>query len=444
MTVSLERIFIKYIIKNKRHFQTILPSFFKNPDIQFVYSIIRKWMLAHPDVEVPSGKQIFESVQLDDKDNKITPEIFRAIFSSNLDEYDEATFIKPKFNTWILINRIREGTLNIVDETRSVSDITDFDQAVEVVNKLKSIVDESTKLDFEDNTDLGSDFDDAETHSQDHSQTKVKTGWSSVDSILAGGLDVSTLTILLAGTNVGKSIFMQNFAVKIADGGYNVLYLTLEMSEKKTIKRMGAMRLKIPVEKYDELSLDKDYINKKISNLGKSNSTGGDLFNNSVGKIIVKFFPAGTSTITQFDKLIEDLLIKKGIKIQMVIVDYISLISPAKGVGDNLYQKGKYLAEGLRALAAKYNLPVLTAMQIAKDAWSKNDLMIEDISESKAQVEAADLVFGIIRTEEQKRQNKYRLKLLKIRDGGFDRSNISFDMDPNYLTIGNDIILNAI
>ena len=124
MTVSLERVFIKYILKNKKFFEIVNSTFFKNPDIEFVYSIIRKWMIKHPETEVPSPKQLFEMIHLEDKDAKITAEIFKAIFSADLSEYDEDNFIKPKFNTWILINRIQEGTLNIIDETRAVAQIS--------------------------------------------------------------------------------------------------------------------------------------------------------------------------------------------------------------------------------------------------------------------------------------------------------------------------------
>ena len=260
---------------------------------------------------------------------------------------------------------------------------------------------------------------------------------------MAGGWDVSTLSILLGPTNSGKSIFLQNIAVKAADGGYNVLYLTLEMSEKKTLKRMGSMRLKIPIAEYDNVSLDKDYMSKRIKNLHK-NSENGDLFESTTGKLLVKFYAAGTSTLQNFDKIIEDIQIKRGIKLQMIVVDYITLIAPAKGIGDNLYQKGKHLSMGLRALGAKYNCPVITAMQVSKEAWSANNITLQDVSESKGMIEDSDLVWGIIRTEEMKRINKYRLKLLKIRDGSFDRSNVGFDLNPNYLSLENDVIFDGV
>ena len=122
-----------------------------------------------------------------------------------------------------------------------------------------------------------------------------------------------------------------------------------------------------------------------------------------------------------------------------MIVDYIALIAvPKNSGGDNLYTKGKYVAEGLRALGAKWNVPVITAVQLAKDAWNSADLTLESVPESKAIVETCDTFFGIIRTEEMRRQNLYRLKLLKQRDGDFLKSQIRLDLNTQFLTLEND------
>lgn len=234
-----------------------------------------------------------------------------------------------------------------------------------------------------------------------------------------------------------NSLWMQNFAVKSADMGYNVLYITLEMSERKVMKRLGSMRLRIPINDYDKISKDTDMIKKRIASLSKSE--GGDIFEKKVGKIITKFWAAGTATVTDFDNYIQKLKDKRDIKIDMIVVDYITLIAPIKGLGgDNLYTKGKHLAEGLRALGAKYKCPVITGVQVAKDAWNSSDITLESVPESKAIAETADSFFAIIRTEEMKRQNLYRFKLLKQRDGDFLKSQVRLNLNPTYLTLEND------
>jgi hypothetical protein len=235
-----------------------------------------------------------------------------------------------------------------------------------------------------------------------------------------------------------NSLWMQNFAVRAADNGHNVLYITLEMSERKVMKRVGAMRLKIPINDYDEMSKDTDFIKKRIANLSKQGG-GTDLFEKKIGKIITKFWAAGTATVNDFDNYLQRLKEKRDLDINMIIVDYITLIAPVKGIGaDNLYTKGKQLAEGLRALGAKYNCPVVTGVQVAKDAWNSADITLESVPESKAIAETADTFFAIIRTEEMKRQNLYRFKLLKQRDGNFLKSQIRLNLNPTYLTLEDD------
>jgi replicative DNA helicase len=260
--------------------------------------------------------------------------------------------------------------------------------------------------------------------------------------MLGGGWDISTLNVIMASTNAGKSLWMQNFAVKSADMGYNVLYITLEMSERKVMKRLGAMRLRIPINDYDNASKDVDLIQKRIQNL--KNTSSNDLFEKKIGKIITKFWAAGTATVNDFDNYLQKLKEKKGLKIDLVIVDYITLIATPKGQGDNLYTKGKFLAEGLRAIAAKYKVPVMTAIQVAKDAWNAADITLEQVPESKAIAETADTFFCIIRTEEMRRQNLYRFKLLKQRDGDFTRSQLKINLNPVYLTLENDIFLDSL
>jgi hypothetical protein len=237
-----------------------------------------------------------------------------------------------------------------------------------------------------------------------------------------------------------NSLWMQNFSVKSANSGHNVLYITLEMSERKVLKRLGAMRLKIPINDYDEVSKDTELIRKKIKNLSKS--SGNDLFENKVGKIMTKFWAAGTATVEDFDYYIQQLKDKRNIKIDMLVVDYITLIAPMKGPGaDNLYTKGKQLAEGLRALGAKYLFPVVTGVQVAKDAWNSSDITLESVPESKAIAETADTFFAIIRTEEMKRQNLFRFKLLKQRDGDFLKSQVRLNLNTTYLTLEDDMFV---
>lgn len=443
MTISLEKIFFSYIINNKRYFEIVEPYFFKNKEIEMVYDIIRKYMLKNSDADVPSPKQILEMVSLEDRDGLITRDILKSMLTVDLNEYDENNFIIPKFNAWILSNRLKSGAVSIIDETRNLDNISDFESTVLAANKIREIVDHMSSTNFVNDDDLGTDFDDPESHVQDNSKYKIRSGFETIDHMLGGGWDICTLNIIMAETSNGKSLWMQNFATRSANMGHNVLYVTLEMSEKKVMKRIGAMRLKIPINDYDDVSKDIELVRKKINNL-KNTSSGGDLFDKKVGKIITKFWAAGTATVNDIDNYIDKLKDKRGIKIDLVIVDYITLIAPIKGTsGDNLYSKGKSLAEGLRAIGAKHKCPVITGVQVAKDAWNATDITLDQVPESKAIAETSDTFFCIIRTEEMKRQNLYRFKLLKQRDGDFLRSQIKLNLNPVFLTLENDVFLDG-
>jgi replicative DNA helicase len=437
MTPTMEKIFLSYILKNKKFFDVVKPFFYRNAEIQFVYNVIRDYMLKTSDTNIPSPRQILDMVSLEDKDGIITKEILKSILQVDLKEYDEKKFIEPKFNAWVLSNRLKTGTIDIIDETRGLDLINDFDKAIDAANRIKAIVNEMSSTNFVDDEDMGSDFDDPESHNQNTSTLKVKSGFETIDHMLGGGWDQSSLSVLMSETNNGKSLWMQNFAVKSADMGYNVLYISLEMTEKKVMKRLGSMRLRIPINDYDNISKDGSFIKKRIDAL--SQLEGGDIFNKKVGKIFCKFWAAGTATINDFDNYIQKLKEKKDIKIDFIIVDYISLIAPIKGIGsDNLYTKGKQLAEGLRSLAAKWKCPVLTSVQVSKDAWNASDITLESVPESKAIPETADCMFVIIRNDEMKRQNLYRFKLLKQRDGDFSKAHIKINLNPTYLTLEND------
>jgi replicative DNA helicase len=440
MTPQLEKVFFNYILKYKKFFDVVKPYFFRNSEIQFVYGVVRIYMVQSSDITVPTPRQILDMVNLEDKEGIITKEILKSILHVDLKEYDEKQFIEPKFNAWVLSNRLKTGTVDIIDETRNLDSISDFEKAIEAADKIKSIVNEMSSLNFVQDEDMGADFDDPEVHVQDSSKFKIRSGFETLDHMLGGGWDIQTLNCIMAETNNGKSLWMQNFAVKSADSGYNVLYITLEMSERKVMKRLGAMRLKIPINDYDTVSKDTDLIKKKITAL--SHSEGGDIFDKKVGKIMSKFWAAGTATVADFDNYIQKLKEKKDIKIDLIIVDYITLVAAPKGLGaDNLYTKGKHLAEGLRALGAKYKCPVITGVQVAKDAWNSSDITLESVPESKAIAETADTFFAIIRTEEMKRQNLFRFKLLKQRDGDFLKSQIRINLNSTYLTLENDQFL---
>ena len=204
MTISLEKIFFIYIFNNKRFFDIVPSNFFKNNEIKFVYNIIRDYMLSNREADIPSPKQIFEMISLEDREGIITKEILKSILTTLLSEYDEKNFIIPRFNAWILANKLKNGTIDIIEETRTLDTSSDLDSTIIIANRMKEIVNDITNTNFVQDDDLGSDFDNEEDHSQDKSSLKVDCGIPTLNHMLGGGWDVGTLNLIMASTSNGK------------------------------------------------------------------------------------------------------------------------------------------------------------------------------------------------------------------------------------------------
>jgi replicative DNA helicase len=438
---NMEKLFFSYIMENSEQFYKVEPFFFKNTEISFVYQVIREEYLKSKNKVIPTPKQILAMVQLYDTDEKISKNVLKILLTENTKDV-EMEWLEPRFKAWKLSNHSRSAVLKAIEQIRSIKDI-DYDNVKEVTQTIQNTFSSLTHMDDDDN-DLGDDFDDPEKHKQLLSLNKIHSGWSCIDKLLGGGWDLGTLNVILGETNVGKSIWMQNMAVNLADNGGIVLYITLEMASRKCMKRMGSMRLKIPVDQYDTMSKDTQFMKKKINDV--INNTGtNDLFNSKPGKIFVKKYNTSDCTVSDIDNYVKKFEETKRIKVNAIFVDYIGIMSIEKGYdfSSMLYLKGKHLAEGLRRIADKYKCIVITATQTDKSVWGASDIKIDDIPESKAIAESADTVWAIIRNSEMKKNNVYWLKILKLRDGEHHEEKTKFDFNQSYLTIENDTFIGS-
>ena len=432
VTVGLEKVFFKYILDNPEQFDKVDVHFFQNDDIQFIYDVVKEEYFISK--KIPTPQQILAMVKLHDTEKKITDNIIKLLLKGDNSAYDE-DWITTRFKAWKLSKITHNNIMKSIDYIRGLDEI-DLDQVSEVSAKIIQLFNES-KMIADDDDDLGDDFDDPESHKVTEQTKKMPTGWKSIDRVLGGGWDQASLNFLMGETNVGKSMWMQNIAVNAANQGANVLFVSLEMSSQKCMKRMGAMRLKIPIKDYDKKAEDTIFLKNKINALRTSN---GGVFKNKVGKIIVKKYDTGSMTVTDLDNFITKYEERKGIKIHMVIVDYINIMGVEKNLDftNMLFLKGKHLAEGLRYIADKHNIVMISATQTDKSVWGANDLDLKNVPESKAIAETADSFWGIIRNPEMKKNHVYRLKILKLRDGEQSGEEIKFDFNQTYLNIEND------
>jgi len=238
-----------------------------------------------------------------------------------------------------------------------------------------------------------------------------------------------------------NSMWMQNCCVNAADMGFNCVYISLELGAQKCLKRMGSMRLKIDVDEYDQKAKDTIFMKNRINSLRSMN---GGMFDSKPGKIFVKKYSTSECTVTDIDNYIFKIEQTKKLKINYVFVDYLSLMGLEKGLdfANMLFLKGKHFAEGLRYIADKYNIALFTGVQTDKAIWNANDINLQNIPESKAIAECCDVCFGIIRNPEMQKHNKYRLKILKFRDGEHNNEEIKFDFNPKFLNMENDEFIN--
>ena len=227
------------------------------------------------------------------------------------------------------------------------------------------------------------------------------------NKITKGGLPNKTLNIALAGTGVGKSLFMCHCAASVLEQGKNVLYITLEMAEERIAERIDANLMNLPIERLS--SLPQNVFNEKIQKIAKA----------SIGKLIVKEYPTGAAHTGHFRALLNELKLKKNFKPDIIYVDYLNICSSSRmrGLGGsiNSYSYIKAIAEELRGLAVEFNVPIVSATQTTRSGYSNTDVGLEDTSESFGLPATADLMFAIISTEELEELGQLLVKQLKNR-----------------------------
>lgn len=437
---SMEKYFFAYIMENPQFFNRVDSASFSNNKIGYVYKRIHDYYLSRENPIIPTPKKVLELIRLDDADSKIiTNQYLQSLLLVDIGDIvqsKEDDYLKKSLYSWCTSNSMKQKMYEAIDYIRDMNEI-DFKNTEEVAAKVRDMMNSATLMSYDDE-DLGLSFFNSDDHIQDTAKNKIKTGWGDIDLLMNGGWDRKTLNVVIGPSNSGKSLWLCNMAVNSANEGKNVLYVTLEMSASLVMKRLGASWLGIPVDEYDERSKDSTFMNKKLKALKSKNSgLGDDTFSSPMGEILVKEFPSGSCSVADIEAHIKRVEETMKLKLDVVIVDYLTIMQPDTKGNDNLFMNGKMLSNGLRAIAQRRDLVVITAMQVGKDNYGASDINLSDVSESKAIVENSDTIFGIIRTDTMRRDNKYTLKLLKLRNGSFKWELTQFDLNPTYLSIGN-------
>lgn len=237
-------------------------------------------------------------------------------------------------------------------------------------------------------------------------ESRIRFDLDIFNKITKGGLPIKTLNIALAGTGVGKSLFMCHVAASCLSQGHNVLYITLEMAEEKIAERVDANLLNIDLSELHTISKE-DYARKFEA-----------LKNKTQGKFIIKEYPTASASALHFRALLNELQLKKNFRPDIIFIDYLNICSSARikpGNGVNSYTFIKSIAEELRGLAVETGVPIVSATQTTRSGFTSSDPGLEDTSESFGLPATADFMFALITNEELEGLNQIMVKQLKNR-----------------------------
>jgi replicative DNA helicase len=227
------------------------------------------------------------------------------------------------------------------------------------------------------------------------------------NKITKNGVPNKTLNIALAGTGVGKSLFMCHVASSALVEGRNVLYITMEMAEERIAERIDANLLNTPIDQLNNLS--REMFRTKVEDIARK----------TTGKLIIKEYPTGSAHTGHFRALLNELKLKRQFEPDIIFIDYLNICASSrmKGMGGaiNSYNYIKAIAEELRGLAVEFDVPVFSATQTTRSGYSNSDVGLEDTSESFGLPATADLMFALISTEELQNRGQMMVKQLKNR-----------------------------
>ena len=402
INANIEQTVLRNLLVNEGYMRRVLP-FIKPEYFEGVYSNlfkeVAKFVAKYN--KLPTAESF--KIELDDNQTmsdehyrhavEIIPEIFK------IEDIDDE-WLYNKTEKWCqdraLFNAVMES-ISIIDGKHQ--DLTK--------NALPDILTKALSVSFD--TNIGHDYLENINERYDfyHAQEeKLPFDLELFNQITKGGLSNKSLNIALAGTGVGKSLFMCHVAAGALNEGKNALYITLEMSEERIAERIDANLLDIPIGEIDTLS--KENFIERVSRLKTKTN----------GKLIVKEYPTGSANANHFRALLNELKLKKGFVPDIIFIDYLNICASARvkmGGSVNTYSYIKAIAEELRGLAVEFNLPIVSATQTTRTGFSSSDPGLEDTSESFGLPATADLMFALVSNEELEAQGQIMVKQLKNR-----------------------------
>lgn len=285
--------------------------------------------------------------------------------------------------------------------------IIDGDDKQHTQDGIPSILQEALSVCFDNN--VGHDYidnSDSRYEFYHRDEAKLPFDLEMFNKITNGGLPNKTLNVALAGTGVGKSLFMCHMAAGVLAQGKNVLYITMEMAEERIAERIDANLMNVNIQDLKDLS--KSMFDNRIDKIRQKTE----------GKLIIKEYPTASAHVGHFKALLNELQLKRNFRPDIIFVDYLNICASSRfkpGAGVNSYTYVKAIAEELRGFAVEFDLPVVSATQTTRGGYANSDVDLTDTSESFGLPATADLMFALISTEELEKMGQLMVKQLKNR-----------------------------
>jgi len=399
-----ESAILKNLLHNEEYTRKVLPflktDYFTDNADKIVYNALSDFVIKYNSLPTKEALSIeLQEVKINEEEFKETLELLNDI-SKNTEEYTDIGWLLDTTEKFCQDKAI----YNAVVESISILDNPKHQQDK---GAIPDILSDALSVSFDPH--VGHDYlDDSDDRFAFYHRVEERIPFDLeyFNKITKGGLPQKTLNICLAGTGVGKSLFMCHVAASCLSQNQNVLYITLEMAEEKIAERIDANMLDIAVD--DLHALSKDMYDRKIENLRKTTK----------GKLIVKEYPTASANCNHFRSLLNELNLKRSFIPDIIFVDYLNICTSARirtGANVNSYTYIKSIAEELRGLAVENKIPILSATQTTRAGYSNTDVGLEDTSESFGLPATADLMFAIISTEQMEELGQIMVKQLKNR-----------------------------
>ena len=424
VSTHLEKIFYHYLLSRKELVDVVSNRFFESEDIKRIYDITKEFVEKYS--TVPSKAQIVELTKVKGLQEDLTESKIDSLFDVRLAEYDE-DWLQQTAESWIEYKNLDISVLDLITYLKTTK--VSVENVKDVVQNAKNIITERNNIQF--GFDEGLDFFDPDSHTQPTTDT-FSSGIPYIDLVLGGGFYSKALFCFIGEMKIGKSIWLANLAANSVRMGYNTAVISLEMRDRKLVKRLGANLLNIRMREYAQAAEDKVMMKKRLSQVGYDSLQ-------VPGKLFVKEFPTSSAGVPDIERYLQKMEETKGIKFKVIILDYINILKNWRNPNsENMYMKIKQIAEDLRAMAMRNDWAIVTATQINRSGFGSTDLNATNISESAALGHTVDAMFGIIQDEIMHANREYILKLIANRDDGYKNSRRKFLINYDYMRIMED------